>query len=83
VSRQPVRQINVKIIHLRVRIISGPKCNGTIPIVNQKDDKFQKKCPNPQPKPKAGPVGDCRIKKIKENDIEKYPNTGVEELYPY
>jgi hypothetical protein len=80
VSGQPIRQINVKIIHLGVRIIPGPKCNWTIPVVNQKDDKFQKKCPNTKPKPKADLVGDCCIKKVNQYDIEKNPDAGVEEF---
>jgi hypothetical protein len=80
VSGQPVGQINVKIIHLGVRIIPGPKRNRTIPVVNQEDDKFQKECPNTQPEPKADLVGDCGIKKVDQYNIEENPDASVEEF---
>jgi hypothetical protein len=83
VPGQPIWQINVEIILLRVRIISGQESDWTTPIVKQENQKFDEKCPNSQPKPKADLIGDCCIKQVNQDDIKEHPDSGVKQLYQY
>lgn len=74
---QPVGQINIKIVFVRIRIFPCPYGQRAVHIKHQQHQALQYNDAIAQPQPKVNFIHKHRIEHIKNDPIKKHPDAGV------